>query len=198
MCWRGWVTRSEWTGMGRASMKTVGIAVAALIGAVGASPSSAGTSTEGARLLVAGPVEAVDFANRTLTVLGQRVQAEAPDQFGIGSTIAIFGTMRIDGSIEVSAIQSRGLYVPGASSVFLSGKVQSAEPSLGRVVINGVSVDLTSIMSYGMFSPAVGDTLAVSGIQPVIRGRLVVSGVSAGGIAGTGVHGIAGTGLEKP
>src|ERR1700686_4586566 len=106
-----------------------------------------GISGGGAQLLVVGPVEAIDAANKTAIVLGQRVHAASLERVAVGNTVAVYGTTRADGSIAASAIQSRGIYVPGATSIFISGTVQKAEPSLGRVVVSGVNVDLTSVMS---------------------------------------------------
>src|SRR6266550_2899622 len=193
-------------------MKTFGHAVVVVLVATGAtstgfagiSGSGAtvnGISGSGAQLLVVGPVEATSAADATATILGQRVRTLMAGQLAVGNTVAVFGTMRVDGSITASAIQSRGLYVPGATSIFLFGTVEKAEPSLGRVVINGVTVDLTPLMSYGMLSPAVGSKVAVSGTQPVSGGRLLVNGISGSGstvngISGSGstVNGISGSG----
>ena len=189
-------------------MKTsVRVAVAILLGTAAASTGLAGVGASGGELLVIGPIESVNAADSTATILGQRVHTPAIDAIAVGNTVAVFGTARADGTIEASAIQSRGIYVPGATSIFVSGTVQRAEPALGRVVVSGVTVDLTSAMSYGMFSPAVGSKLAISGTQPVSRGLVLVSGTrgiagtgsSVNGIAGTGatVNGIAGTGLPR-
>src|SRR5438874_4650151 len=180
-------------------MKTsVRVAVAILLGTAAASTGLAGVGGTGGELLVIGPVESVNATESTATILGQLVHTAAIDAVAVGNTVAVFGTARADGTIEASAIQSRGIYVPGATSIFVSGTVQRAEPALGRVVVSGVTVDLTSAMSYGMFSPAVGSKLAISGTQPVSRGLVLVSGTRASvqGIAGTGssVNGIAGTG----
>ncbi len=180
-------------------MKTsVRVAVAILLGTAAASTGLAGVGGTGGELLVIGPVESVNGTDSTATILGQLVHTAAIDAIAVGNTVAVFGTARADGTIEASAIQSRGIYVPGATSIFVSGTVQRAEPALGRVVVSGVTVDLTSAMSYGMFSPAVGSKLAISGTQPVSRGLVLVSGTRASvqGIAGTGtvVNGIAGTG----
>jgi len=174
-------------------MKTsVRLAVAILLGTAAASAGGGGRSAE---LLVIGPVESINAADRTATILEQRVHTAMVDALAVGNTVAVFGTVRADGTIEASAIQSRGVYVPGATSIFVSGTVQRAEPALGRVVVNGVTVDLTSAMSNGMLSPAVGSKLAISGTQPANRGLVLVSGAPQG-IAGTGavVNGIAGTG----
>ena len=170
-------------------------------GISGSGTSVNGISGSGTQLLVVGPVEATSAANATATILGQRVLTATAGQLTVGNTVAVFGTMRVDGSITASAIQSRGLYVPGATSIFLFGTVERAEPSLGRVVINGVTVDLTPLMSYGMLSPTVGSQVAVSGTQPVSGGRLLVNGISGSGAAvngitgsGTTVNGITGSG----
>src|SRR5882762_799724 len=113
------------------------------------------------QLLVVGPVEAINAANSTAIVLGQMVHAAGLERLAVSNTVAVYGTTRADGSIAASPIQSRGIYVPGATSIFISGTVQKAEPSVGRVMVSGVTVDLTSVMSHGMLSPTVGTKLQV-------------------------------------
>ena len=176
--------------------------VAALIAGAAASTGSAGISGSGAELLLIGPVEAINSTDRSATVLGQRVEVSKPETLTVGDTVAVYGQARVDGSIVAAAIQPRGLYVAGATSIFLAGTVQKSEPSLGRVLVNGVAVDLTPAMSTGALSPMVGSKLAVSGIQPSNRGIIVVNGISGSGagvsgISGSGgpvVHGISGSG----
>jgi hypothetical protein len=162
---------------------------ASVNGISGSGASANGISGSGAQLLVVGPVEATNVADATATILGQRVRTAIADQLTVGNTVAVFGAMRADGSIAASAIQSRGPYVPGSTSIFLFGTVQRVEPSLGRVVINGVTVDLTPLMSYGMLSPAVGSKMAVSGTQPLNGGRLLVNGISGSGASANGISG---------
>jgi hypothetical protein len=176
---------------------TLGIAVAVLLGTSGAATAAAENEQGGPDLIVVGPVEAVDSAKGLTVVLGQRVHGVV-DGLTVGDTAAVFGTMQRDGSISAVAIQARGSYVPGATSIFLAGTVQKAQPLVGRVVISDVTIDLTSVMSYGTFSPTVGSKLAVSGTQPAHGGVVVVNGASIGGIAGTGAKtsGIAGTGAS--
>jgi hypothetical protein len=189
-------------------MKTITPHVVVVLLAAAASTSFAGSGASvngitgsGAQLLVVGPVEATSVADESATILGQRVRTAIADQLTVGNTVAVFGTMRADGSIAASAIQSRGPYVPGATSIFLFGTVQRVEPSVGRAVINGVTVDLTPLMSYGMLSPVVGSKAAVSGTQPAIGGRLLANGITGSGalvngITGSGalVNGITGSG----
>ena len=160
-----------------------------------------GISGGGAQLLVVGPVDAINAAIRTAIVLGQTVHVASLERLAVGNTVAVYGTTRADGSIAASAIQSLGIYVPGATSIFISGTVQRAEPSVGRVVVSGVTVDLTSVMSYGMFSPTVGTKLQLTGVQPLSGGLVVVNGISGGGAealgisgGGLGINGISGGG----
>src|SRR6266446_6102041 len=148
----------------------------------GGAPAINGISGGGTQLLVVGPVEAINAANKTAIVLGQTVRAPNLETLAMGNTVAVYGTIRADGSIAASTIQSRGIYVPGATAIFISGTVQKAEPSVGRVVVSGVTVDLTSVMSYGMLSPTVGTKLQLTGIQPLNGGLVVVDGISGGGV----------------
>ena len=164
--------------------------------AIAASTSMA-ESRDAAELLIVGPVESVDLANRIATVLGQRVALSNVDSLALGNTVAVFGTSRADGTIRATAIQDRGLYTAGATTIYLSGTVQQAEPSIGRVVVNGVSVDLTAAMSVGTLSPDVGSRMSIRGTQPVSRGLVLVDGIvgtGSSGIVGTGHSGIVGTG----
>jgi hypothetical protein len=140
-------------------------------------------------LLVVGPIEAVKADARTAIVMGQRIHVANVDGLAIGDTAAVFGNVLADGSILASAVQMRGPYVPGASTVYISGTVQTAEPSIGRVVINGVAVDLTPMMSHGTLTPSVGTKLQVIGIQPLSGGLLIVNGISGGGAAVSGISG---------
>src|SRR5919108_329779 len=137
------------------------VAVAALVGAGAVSTGLAEMAGGRASLLVAGPGGAVSATENNPPGLGQLVHTAVAGRLAVGSEVAVFGTRQADGSIIASSIQSRGLYVPGASPIFLSGTVQSAQPAVGRVVVNGITVDLTSIMSYGVISPLVGSKLTV-------------------------------------
>jgi hypothetical protein len=163
----------------------------------------------GPRLLVIGPVESVNAESRSAIVLGQQVRTDAAAELAVGDSVAIYGLANRNGSIEASAIQSLGLYVPGATSIFITGTVERAEPSVGRIVVNGVTVDLTPAMSHGTVAPDVGSRLALSGTQPVSHGVVLmerasavgasnsgISRVGVNGIAGVGVNGIAGVGVN--
>jgi hypothetical protein len=130
-------------------------------------------------------------------VLGQKVPLSNPnEQVAVGDTVSVFGTL--DGeNILASRVVKGGVYVPGATSVLLSGTVQKMDNSLGRAVVGGLLVDLTPTMSNGAVSLAIGSQVQISGTQPVSGGLVVGYGVSGGdktaqGISGTGLNGISG------
>jgi len=177
---------------------SVSLVVVSLLASAAASAGVTGVD-RGPELLVIGPVETVDLANRSATILGQHVHTTAV--LAVGDSVAVFGLANRDGSIEAVSVQPRGLYIPGASAIFINGVVQQAQSALGRVVLNGLTVDLTAAMSHGTVAPALGSKLAIYGTQPVSRGLVLVNGIAGtgadvNGIAGTGsgVSGIAGTG----
>jgi hypothetical protein len=178
---------------------SISAVVAVLIAAASANAGTSGISGSGVELLVVGPVESINVADRSATVLGQRVETSALEQLNVGDAVAVFGLSRPDGSIAATSIQPRGAYVAGASPIFLAGTVQKAEPAVGRVVVNGVAIDLTSAMSHGSFAPSVGSKLTISGTQPSGHGVVLVSGISGSGvdgISGSGVNGISGSGIH--
>ncbi len=171
---------------------------AAVVAALGVSAVFAESSSE-PRLLVIGPVESVDALKGTAVVLGQKIVSPGVAALAVGETAEVFGISRQDGSIVATAIRDAGPYTAGASGIFLSGTVERSDPSVGRVVLNGVSVDLTGAMTSQTMSPLVGSKLTVRGTQPVGHGIVVTEGIAGtgtSGIAGTGTSGIAGTGTS--
>ncbi len=160
----------------------------AVLAAIGASTSFAATSSA-PELLVVGPVESIDLTNRTATVLGQRVAVENVDVLTVGNTVALYGSVRPNGTVELSGIRDQGIYTPGATAVFISGTVQRSEPAIGHVVLNGVNVDLTAAMSSGRIVPAVGAKMSIRGTQPVHGGVVLVDGIVGSGAAANGIVG---------
>ena len=186
---------------GIASLLCAGFAVTGMAGISGGGAAANGISGGGAaangisgggaaaELLLIGPVEAVDVASKTAVVLGQKLPFAGAESLSIGEMVAVYGAMRTDGALAVSSVQRRGSYVAGASLVYLSGIVQKVEPSVGRAVVNGVSIDLTPMMVNQEISPSIGSKLQVLGVQPVGHGVVLVNGISGGGAAANGISG---------
>ena len=151
-----------------------------------ASVSAATSQQQQTSLLLVGPVEAVHTKEGFSIVLGQKIPAV---QLAIGDTVAVFGTTRTDGSLSVTAVQIKGIYVPGATEIFLTGVVQQVDTQLGRAVVSGIPIDLTPTLSNGTLDLFVGDAVQIAGIQPAGRGLVIAAGISGTGISGTGING---------
>ena len=127
------------------------------------SQSITGTDSQsitGTDLLVVGTVDFAD--NGFLSVLGQSVFGEEGefDGISIGDTVAIYG--HIDGDFGGIA-DSTVMPMPGGNGrSLLTGIVDSVNPSLGRAIVGGVSVDYTATLSNGA-TPRVGQQLSVTG-----------------------------------
>ena len=173
--------------------------VTALVGAAATVGHAAGSGTSGAsELLLIGPVEAVNTTQTRAVVLGQKISISPSDGIAVGDTVAVYGTESADGTIHATQVQAEGLYVAGATTVFLAGVVQKVQPAVGHAVVNGLTVDLTAAMAQGAVSLTVGSKLQVVGTQPVGGGAVVAGGLSANGISGGGLsaNGISGGGLS--
>jgi hypothetical protein len=67
-------------------------------------------------------------------------------------------------------------YVPGASTVWLTGTVEVVDQDVGQVSVGGVSLDYTAVLSrHPTLSLEVGDVIDVSGIQPAPGGSVIVN-----------------------
>jgi hypothetical protein len=194
-----WVAKNEPPlGEGRVK-RLVAKIVAAILGAAGVAGSAIASAVEvpdqKSPLLLVGPVESVNSTKTVAIVLGQKVLIRASDSIALGDTVVVYGEILTDESIAATKVQVEGLYVPGATVVFLSGTVQQVDQAVGRAVVNGLTVDLTSAMSDGVLSPALGRKLQITGTQPVSRGMVVVNGVNSGSKSAVTINGISGGGI---
>jgi hypothetical protein len=64
--------------------------------------------------------------------------------------------------------------VPGASPVFIAGTVDRLDATIGQLFIAGLAIDVTTLSVPGL---AVGDTIALSGTQPVAGGLILAKSV---------------------
>jgi hypothetical protein len=164
--------------------------VTALVSAAATVGHAAGGGTSGAsELLLIGPVEAVNTTQTRAVVLGQKISISPSEGVAVGDTVAVYGTESADGTISATRVQAQGLYVAGATTVFLAGVVQKVQPAVGHVVVNGLTVDLTPAMAQGAVLPTIGSEFSLLGTQPVGRGSVVVNGVSGSGLSANGVSG---------
>ena len=147
-------------------------------------------SVSNSELILLGPVEALSKRDGVVTVLGQKLPQRAVGNVQVGDTLAVFGSVAADGSLKVDRVQSQGLYVPGATTVLLTGVIQKTSTALGLVVVGGVSVDVTSLIALDQSAGfSVGSFVQFVGTQPASGGLMLAGGISGGGFTETGISG---------
>jgi hypothetical protein len=150
---------------------------------------SAKVSADQPALVVVGPVEAYDAKHLTARILGQTVLFQHSIDLAVGDSASVVGVFNASGVIVATTIKNEGLYVPGSSAIFLSGRVQKVNASVGNVTVNGVTVDYTALMANNQVAPSVGAQVTIGGTQPALGGIVLASGVNGGGVTTSGVNG---------
>jgi hypothetical protein len=132
-------------------------------------------AASGRELLISAPIQKLDRSTETVTVLGQSFHADTA-QLSIGEIVKVYGLLQKDGSVSDALVEGTETFGANGDAVFLKGVVTNSDPALGRVEINGLAVDYTSQLGNSQFAtPATGDVVALSGMQPTNQGVLVAS-----------------------
>src|SRR5262245_15381616 len=63
------------------------------------------TSSSNAAPILLGPVEAVKEREAVVVVLGQKLPQRVVGRVELGDTVAVFGSVRADGSLDISSVQ---------------------------------------------------------------------------------------------
>ena len=163
--------------------------------AIAASWVSADASS-GRELLFSAPIQKLDRGAETVTVLGQSFHAPTA-QLSLSEIVSVYGVLQKDGSVSDTLVQGTNTFGANGDLVFLKGVVTNADPALGHIEIDGLTVDYTSELANSRFAiPATGDVVAVSGFQPTNQGVVVANAtgdaayaVQASSAAGTSVRG---------
>ena len=148
---------------------------------------------------IVGDVVAVgplDLAEATsVTVLGRSYRIADTTGLVAGEKVAVHGSLQPDGSVTDAWVEALGTYSAGADPVFETGVVTGVNESFGRLSIGDSKVDYTAALSEsGATAPAVGEIVAVTGIQPTIGGVILGTTTNAGNsavqiaLAGTGIR----------
>jgi hypothetical protein len=148
---------------------------------------------------VVGDVVAIgplDLAEATsVTVLGRSYRIADTTGLVAGDKVAVHGSLQLDGSVTDAWVEALGAYSAGADPVFETGVVTGVNESFGRLSIGDSKVDYTAALSEsGANAPAVGEIVAVTGIQPAIGGVILGTTTNAGNsavqiaLAGTGIR----------
>jgi hypothetical protein len=138
----------------------------------------------------------LDLAEATsVTVLGRSYRIADTAGLVAGEKVAVHGSLQPDGSVTDAWVEALGAYSAGADPVFETGVVTGVNESFGRLSIGDSKVDYTAALSEsGATAPAVGEIVAVTGIQPAIGGVILGTTTNAGNsavqiaLAGTGIR----------
>src|SRR2546430_14863348 len=84
-------------------------------------------------LTVIGPVETYDAQHHIARILGQTVLLGQAVDLVVGNSVAVVGTTSTSGVIAATSVKDQGLYIPGASAIYLSGQVQKVNSSVGTL-----------------------------------------------------------------
>ena len=168
----------------------------------------------GPQLQVLGEVQRIDPSKGVIVVAGQRVAISKETIFSV-NRVAVSGAealrtiqdgdiLAIIGALDAPAAsvdRRNESYVPGATTIFVKGKVTSVEQSLGRARIGDLNVDYTPALSNRDFGVVeVGQIVEVIGTQPSPQGVLLansITGTGSSSITGTGQSSITGTGSSS-
>ncbi|HTW74822.1 MAG TPA: hypothetical protein VMD56_07870 [Steroidobacteraceae bacterium] len=153
----------------------------------------------GRELLFSAPIQQFDRTTDTITVLGQKFQAQS-DQLSVGQIVNVYGVLNQDGTITNAVVEATPSYGANGDPVFIKGVVTDVDSLLGRAEVDGLTVDFTSQLGNPQFvAPSTGDVIAVAGSEPVAKGLLVAiatgdrayeMGITAGGTSTAGFGGV--------
>jgi hypothetical protein len=134
----------------------------------------------GDALVLAGPVDSIDPINGVFMAVGQTVMASQAMLSGmsVGDFVTVDGSIVSSGWLYADSVSvANGMYVPGATEVYVTGIPSEINPVLGQAQLGELTIDYTAAMSGGAIPS--GLSLSFRGIQPVNRGLLVSDAVSA-------------------
>ena len=154
----------------------------------------------GTDLLIVGSVEKIDRSTGYALVAGQHVVIsretvllESDSAIASGSDALQLlhdgDLVMVNGLLDMPAASVTRLseaYVPGATSIFVRGRVAQVDDSIGVAMVGGLKIDYTPAMSSAEFEGVhIGSVIEVRGIQPEIGGSLIATTVRPSAITGT-------------
>jgi hypothetical protein len=117
----------------------------------------------------------------------QNVLVTSLDTLGVGITATVYGSTDPNERAIVKAVKADGEYAAGSTVVFISGTIQKTLPNVGRIVVSGLTVDLTGTMWNGIVWPSLGSRVEVTGTQPIPRGLILATHVNFGKVRTNGI-----------
>lgn len=158
-----------------------------------------------------GPVEVIEGARSSVTVLGQKFSINRATRFAVDgrelpasrAARAIFVGQNVyveamdgpTGSIATLVSISTESYVPGSSSVYVLGTVDGISTAMGIIRIGSLNIDSSDVTPEILANIRIGSPIEVFGVQPLPAGTVV--GVTRLIISGT-PQTLGSTELKKP
>jgi hypothetical protein len=146
------------------------------VNAIGGTGVNAIGGTGRSQLVILGPVESVDLAQGTVTILGRTLQlpkgptaSSVLERYVSGESlqVAVLGALSTAGRIAHLTLQVVPTpYVPGVSEVVLTGVVQAVDLATGQAMVNDTVVSYTSLLETGASAMNVGTVVTVRGTMP--------------------------------
>jgi hypothetical protein len=162
----------------------------ATFGSLAIAVTSASFAAQQYRLLLSGPVESVDRATNTVTILGHRLTLGGTVGIVPGHRLNVFGVVRANGSLGAAVVQDTQRYAASGDRIQLVGAVTRVDRASGVMLVGNAAIDYTQMLGNPRFKiPRVGDLVHVIGTQPAGRGLILAGlltkfqGVNAGGQA---------------
>jgi hypothetical protein len=157
-------------------------------------------SLYGRDLQILGELQSINLSAQSLVVAGQHVALAKETTFTYNGAVIADHTaalhmlhagdvLAITGAVDEPAVSISRIedsYVPGATRIFIKGKVASVISSVGRASVGELGVDFTPAMADPKFTKVeVGQVIEATGVQPTVGGLLLADSVSADSIIGT-------------
>jgi hypothetical protein len=164
-----YVRANELMGASKMSkFNSLSVAIAAIL-----ANASAAHGFEGRELLLSAPIQHVGAGS--VTVLGKDFETST-DGLAIGEVVNIYGVLAADGSMTDTIVEGTSAFGGNGDAVFLKGVVSDTNPALGRVEVDGATIDYTQQLANAEFSPpAQGDVIAIAGSQPLVKGVVLAT-----------------------
>ncbi len=130
--------------------------------------------SDAADVVVFGGLEAagadrISVMGQQFDVSGLQIDAEAM-QMALGRLIYVEAKKGDKLPVATTVQTFDEFSIPGATSVFVRGSVDSVDKGIGQVAVGSLRIDLNNVTGD---SPAVGQVLTISGTQPAPSGPIL-------------------------
>src|SRR4051794_36326796 len=105
----------------------------------------AGSALPHYRLLLSGPVESVDMAKNTFTILGHRFVVKGTMSILPGQRLDVMGGLASNGSLKPSIVHNSGTYGASSDRISMVGAVSVIDRSRGILHIGAAAIDYTNL-----------------------------------------------------